>query len=190
MTDSESSEKQRNEHLKDVSKKDDIERYGNWISKAKAAKSAGLARPTLDEWIRSGIVPRSAIREEVKGKKTFYKLDGDEVIRIAKSRIADRPAEKIKQQKNWEENLVSKNRRLEARQTELREQIESLSAGYKQLEDSTKREVAAVRVTENLLREQLQKAEAEAKEARAAAAKATYELIAEKDRGFFKRLFN
>lgn len=186
---SEAFEAERDAYIEELASKEDSERFGNWVSKAAAAKLAGIARPTLDEWISNGTIPATAVREEVKGKKTFYKLDADEVARIAATKVADRPREIAKKQRDREDGLVAKANKLEAENRLLKEQNATLSTSVKLLEQSKEEVAGAVRNTEQLLREQLAKAESQAREAREEAAKANQELLAEKGRGFLGRLF-
>jgi len=217
MTDT-SFENQRDEYLESEAVKPDNERFGNWISKLAASKAAGIARPTLDVWIANGTIPDTAIRQQKKGTKTTYLLEEGEVTRIARERVQKRPAQQKNQQNEQEAKRFVALKVLETERDGLRDQVKSLEAQVLRIEDqTTKLGVAkddaltaaskaagsakdaadtalndakdAAKHTETLLTQQLEKAESDAKEARDTAKKATEDLLAEKSKGFFKKLF-
>jgi len=199
MTDT-SFENQRDEYLESEAVKPDNERFGNWISKLAASKAAGIARPTLDVWIANGTIPDTAIRQQKKGTKTTYLLEEGEVTRIARERVQKRPAQQRNQQNEQEAKRFVALKVLETERDGLRDQVKSLEAQVLRIEDqTTKLGVAkddaltiakdAAKHTETLLTQQLEKAESDAKEARDTAKKATEDLLAEKSKGFFKKLF-
>jgi len=63
-------------------------RFDNWGSKAKAAKAAGITRPTLDAWIASKKIPERYLRDitPVGAKKKKYEVNINGIIRIAEEK--------------------------------------------------------------------------------------------------------
>jgi hypothetical protein len=81
----------------DGSKHNDIfkddSRFDNWGSKLRAAKAAGITRPTLDSWISSNKIPDRYIRDitPVGAKKKKYEVNINGIIRIAREKKIGRP---------------------------------------------------------------------------------------------------
>jgi hypothetical protein len=144
-----------------------------WISKAAAAKRAGISRVTLDSWISSNVLPVEAVLIEGPRK---VQIDADELDRIASARKLKKPGEAKRQAQAAVDAKDAQIRRLEAENYQLNEQIDTLKTSQRLIEGTAEkrieeketayereRELAAKVETE--LRNQLAKAEARAEAA-------------------------
>jgi hypothetical protein len=160
-------------------------RFENWGSKAKAAKAAGITRPTLDSWIASKKIPERYLRDITRegAKKKTYEVNIDEVIRIAGAAKSGTPAAIKKQTEERTETLEQKLREAEQRAATLEAQLETSQSAMKLIEMQQSK-------LEAIQSERIAEAKAIADEAKAATAELKKELDQTRSRGFIGRLLN
>ena len=167
----------------EVAKGDD--RFGDWGSKAKAAKAAGITRPTLDKWIASQKIPPRQVREVTpKGsKKKSYVVNIEEVIRIAAASKAGTQAAVDRADRERLTSIETKLRDAERDRDNYKARMEMAESSLLLIENQQSK-------VEDLLKEQRDDAKAELKEAKAAADEAQKELERTRSRGLIGRLLN
>ena len=169
---------QRKEELQLEEKEERIrefkkERGVMWISKAAAAKRAGISRVTLDSWISTNVLPDAAVMIEGPRK---VKIDADELDRVASARSTKRMKAATGLKHIETIALEATQKVLEAENYQLGKRVEELTSSLNRIEDlrdkqieeanaafEREREMAAKVETE--LRSQLAKAEARAEAA-------------------------
>ena len=183
---------------------EDTSRFDNWGSKPEAAKAAGVERPTIDAWIRTGKIPASCVRTKKVGKMTRYQINISEVARIANADRSSGPAAEKRLQEERIRFLEQQLTNAERDRRSFEDQLEMANAQLLRIEHQTEermRELQAAKdeaighvkegakSAEIILREQLEKAEAEIQKARDAAASAEKDLMAERSKGVLAKLF-
>jgi len=80
----------------------DDSRFDNWGSKLRAAKAAGITRPTLDAWIASKKIPDRYIKDITRegAKKKKYEVNINGIIRIAEEKFG-RSGRPLKRHKDF-----------------------------------------------------------------------------------------
>jgi len=192
-------------------------RFDNWGSKAKAAKAAGITRPTLDAWIASKKIPERYLRDITPegAKKKTYEVNISEVIRIAGAAKSGTPTAIKKQTEERTETLEQKLREAEQRAASLEAQLKTSQSAMKLIEmhqskleaiqseriaeakaiaDEAKAAAAELEAIQSEriaeASERVAEAKAIADEAKAAAAELKKELDQTRSRGFIGRLLN
>ena len=146
-----------------------------FLYKEQVAEQFRTSRVTLNKRIKEGKV---SVKEDANGKAFFDPMELERVF--VRRKIVPVSGDKLK---TLDEASQAKN-------VAAQKDIANLQQKVNLIEDHSKKLSEAKDATSNLLANQLEEAKAEAKEARNTAKKATDDLLAEKSKGFFKKLFS
>ena len=181
-----------------------------FLYKEQVAEQFRTSRVTLNKRIKEGKV---SVKEDANGKAFFDPAELERVfvrrkivpVSGDKLKTLDETAKEIYEKAKLETLAVETERddlqkklkqvtqlheNAEAENSKAQKDIAYLQQNLNLIEDHSKKLSEAKDATSNLLANQLEEAKAEAKEARDTAKKATDDLLAEKSKGFFKKLFS
>ena len=181
-----------------------------FLYKEQVAEQFRTSRVTLNKRIKEGKV---SVKEDANGKAFFdpaelervfvrrkiVPVSGDKLKTLdetAKETLDETAVETLEVGRERDElqkklaQLTELHEASQAKNVDAQKDIANLQQKVNLIEDHSKKLSEAKDATSNLLANQLEEAKAEAKEARNTAKKATDDLLAEKSKGFFKKLFS